>query len=45
MTQWLFVLDATGALAKVAPGPPLTLAAAAVGFWAFRRSTRRLIRA
>jgi len=45
VTQWLYGIDATGglAIAKVVMGTPMTLVAAVVAFWAFRRSTRRLI--
>ncbi|MFF0307599.1 DUF3159 domain-containing protein [Streptosporangium sp. NPDC004379] len=44
--QWLYLADSTGALgiARVAMGTPLTVLAALVVLWAFRRSTRRLIR-
>lgn len=47
VTQWLYVLDATAGLAaaRVVLGVPLTLLAAVVVVWAFRRSTRRLITA
>lgn len=43
--QWLYVTDSTGALggARVAMGTPLTVAAALVVFWAFRRSTKLLL--
>jgi hypothetical protein len=43
--QWLYVVDATGwlAVAKVAMGIPLTVLAALVVVWAFRRSTKRLV--
>ncbi|WP_243418401.1 DUF3159 domain-containing protein [Actinomycetospora cinnamomea] len=45
VTQWLYALDSTGglAVARVVLGVPLTLVAAAVVVWAFRRSTRRLV--
>jgi Protein of unknown function (DUF3159) len=45
VTQWLYGVDSTGglAIAKVVMGTPMTLVAAVVAFWAFRRSTRRLI--
>ncbi|GAA5066485.1 DUF3159 domain-containing protein [Nocardia callitridis] len=45
--QWLYVSDATGWLgvAKIATGTPLTVLAALVIVWAFRRSTKRLIKA
>jgi Protein of unknown function (DUF3159) len=45
VTQWLYGIDSTGglAIAKVVMGTPMTLVAAVVAFWAFRRSTRRLI--
>ncbi|MEU9830475.1 DUF3159 domain-containing protein [Streptosporangium sp. NPDC048047] len=44
--QWLYLADSTGALgiARVAMGTPLTVLAALVVLWAFRRSTKRLIR-
>jgi hypothetical protein len=43
--QWLYVIDSTGwlAFAKVAMGTPLTVLAALVVVWAFRRSTKRLV--
>jgi hypothetical protein len=43
--QWLYVADATGGLgvARIAMGTPLTIVALLVAFWAFRRSTRRLV--
>jgi hypothetical protein len=43
--QWLYENDATGwlALAKVGMGAPLLGLALLVVFWAFRRSTRRLV--
>lgn len=43
--QWLYLADSTGALgiARIAMGTPLTVLAALVVFWAFRRSTKRLI--
>lgn len=45
VTRWLYGIDSTGglAVAKVVMGTPMTLVAAVVAFWAFRRSTRRLI--
>jgi hypothetical protein len=45
VTQRLYGIDSTGglAIAKVVMGTPMTLVAAVVAFWAFRRSTRRLI--
>lgn len=44
--QWLHLADATAGLgvARIAMGPPLTVLAALVVVWAFRRSTRRLLR-
>ncbi|MFD5893165.1 DUF3159 domain-containing protein [Streptomyces sp. NPDC060366] len=44
--QWLYVHDFTGWLAftKIAMGTPLTIVAALVAAWAFRRSSKRLIR-
>ncbi|WP_130289470.1 DUF3159 domain-containing protein [Pseudonocardia sediminis] len=44
--QWLYLADSTGglAVAKVATGTPLTVLAALVVIWAFRRSTKRLVR-
>ncbi|MEW1581107.1 DUF3159 domain-containing protein [Streptomyces microflavus] len=44
--QWLYVHDSTGwlAFAKIAMGTPLTVLAALVAAWAFRRSSKRLIR-
>lgn len=43
--QWLYASDATGwlAFAKIAMGTPLTVLAALVVVWAFRRSSKRLI--
>ena len=43
--QWLYVVDSTTWLAvtKVAMGTPLTVLAALVVVWAFRRSTKRLV--
>jgi hypothetical protein len=43
--QWLYLADTTGglAVARVAMGPPLTLLAALVVIWAFRRTTKRLV--
>lgn len=45
VTQWLYGIDSTGglAIAKIVMGTPMTLVAAVVVFWAFRRSTRRLV--
>ncbi|GLZ49060.1 hypothetical protein Acsp06_52450 [Actinomycetospora sp. NBRC 106375] len=45
VTRWLYLADATGrlAVAKVAMGLPLTVLAGLVVFWAFRRSTQRLV--
>ncbi|MGC5311486.1 DUF3159 domain-containing protein [Micromonospora zamorensis] len=44
--QWLYLADNTGGLgaARVVMGTPLTVLAALVVVWAFRRSTTRLIR-
>lgn len=44
--QWLYVVEATGGLgvARVAMGTPLTVLAALVVVWAFRRSTKALVR-
>lgn len=44
--QWLYVAEATGGLgiARVAMGTPLTVLAALVVVWAFRRSTKALVR-
>jgi hypothetical protein len=44
--QWLYDSDATGwlAFARIAMGTPLTVLAALVVVWAFRRSTRRLLK-
>jgi hypothetical protein len=44
--QWLYVADNTTALgiARVVMGTPLTILAALVVIWAFRRSTNRLVR-
>lgn len=44
--QWLYVTEATGGLgvARVVMGTPLTVLAALVVVWAFRRSTKRLVR-
>ena len=44
--EWLYLSDATGllGLAKIAMGAPLTVPALLVIVWAFRRSTKRLIR-
>ncbi|MGY0068776.1 DUF3159 domain-containing protein [Streptomyces sp. QTS137] len=43
--QWLYVHDATGwlAFAKIAMGTPLTVVAALVVAWAFRRTSKRLV--
>ncbi|MEJ2862240.1 DUF3159 domain-containing protein [Actinomycetospora flava] len=43
--QWLYVADATGGLgvARIAMGTPLTIVALLVAFWAFRRSSKRLL--
>ncbi|SCF25642.1 DUF3159 domain-containing protein [Micromonospora mirobrigensis] len=43
--QWLYLTDSTGGLgvARVVMGTPLTVLAALVVVWSFRRSTRRLI--
>jgi hypothetical protein len=44
--QWLYIADSTTGLgiARVAMGTPLTILAALVVVWAFRRSTKRLVR-
>ncbi|MBN6033666.1 DUF3159 domain-containing protein [Amycolatopsis sp. 195334CR] len=44
VTQWLYLEDSTNwlAVAKVATGTPLTVLAALVVVWAFRRSTKQL---
>ncbi|MFD3515384.1 DUF3159 domain-containing protein [Streptomyces sp. NPDC058657] len=44
--QWLYVQDATGwlAVAKIAMGTPLTVLAALVVGWAFRRTSKRLVK-
>lgn len=44
VNQWLYLNDATDwlAFAKITMGTPLTVLAALVVFWAFRRSTKRL---
>ena len=46
VTEWLYLADATGplAFAKIAMGTPLTVPAILVVVWAFRRSTKRLVR-
>jgi hypothetical protein len=46
VSQWLYLADSTGglAVAKIAMGTPLTVLAALVVVWAFRRSSARLIR-
>ncbi len=43
--QWLYDSDSTGwlALARIAMGTPLTVLAALVVVWAFRRSSKRLL--
>ncbi|NJQ02004.1 DUF3159 domain-containing protein [Streptomyces zingiberis] len=43
--QWLYVHDATGwlAFAKIAMGTPLTVVAALVVAWAFRRTSKHLV--
>lgn len=43
--QWLYLADTTGGLgiARIAMGTPLTVLAALVVVWAFRRSSRRLL--
>ncbi|MFJ8809966.1 DUF3159 domain-containing protein [Streptomyces sp. NPDC102490] len=43
--QWLYVHDATGwlAFAKIVMGTPLTVVAALVVAWAFRRTSKRLV--
>ena len=43
--QWLYVTEATGGLgiARIAMGTPLTIVAALVVIWAFRRSSKRLL--
>ncbi|GAA4853528.1 DUF3159 domain-containing protein [Actinomycetospora corticicola] len=43
--QWLYLADATGGLgiARVAMGTPLTVLAALVVVWAFRRSSKALL--
>ncbi|SCG72284.1 DUF3159 domain-containing protein [Micromonospora humi] len=45
--QWLYLTDSTGGLglARIVMGTPLTVLAALVVVWSFRRSTRRLIAA
>lgn len=44
VTQWLYLEDSTNwlAVAKVATGTPLTVLAALVVVWAFRRTTKQL---
>lgn len=44
--QWLYLADATGGLglARVVMGTPLTVLAALVVVWAFRRSSKQLLR-
>lgn len=44
--EWLYLENATGwlAFAKIATGTPLTVLAALVVVWAFRRSTKRLVK-
>lgn len=43
--QWLYLADATGGLgvARVVMGTPLTVLAALVVVWAFRRSSKQLL--
>lgn len=43
--QWLYLADSTTwlAVAKIAMGTPLTVVAALVVVWAFRRTTKRLV--
>ena len=43
--EWLYLVDSTGwlAFAKIAMGTPLTVLAALVVVWAFRRSSTRLL--
>lgn len=43
--QWLYLADATGGLgvARVAMGTPLTVVAALVVVWAFRRSSKQML--
>jgi hypothetical protein len=43
--QWLYLADSTAwlAVAKIAMGTPLTVLAALVVVWAFRRATKRLV--
>jgi Protein of unknown function (DUF3159) len=43
--QWLYATEATGwlAVAKIGMGTPLLALALLVVFWAFRRSTKRLV--
>ena len=43
--QWLYLAEDTGGLgvARIVMGTPLTVLAALVVLWAFRRSTRRLV--
>jgi uncharacterized protein DUF3159 len=43
--QWLYLADSTGGLgvARIAMGTPLTVLAALVVVWAFRRSTKHLV--
>lgn len=45
ISQWLYSVDSTSglAIARVAMGLPLTAATAVIAFWAFRRTTRRLV--
>jgi hypothetical protein len=44
--QWLYLADSTSGLgiARVAMGTPLSALVAVVGFWAFRHSSKRLIK-
>ena len=43
--QWLYLADSTAGLgvARIAMGTPLTVLAALVALWAFRRSAERLV--
>lgn len=45
VTQWLYSVDSTSglAIARVAMGVPLTALTALIAFWAFRRTTHRLV--
>jgi hypothetical protein len=44
--QWLYLADSTSGLgiARIAMGTPLSALVAVVGFWAFRHSSKRLIK-